>query len=333
MSTSETTQQAVGSIQTTEPETVEFDDKDSRKDQMEATVEEIVGDLVDAAKEARESDAMDRFLDARAAFHDYSFRNAMLIKMQKPDATRVAGYSTWDKEFDRHVKEGENAIWIWRPNTVTSHKCPQCGNAPSYHAGNAELDCKHAGEDSDPDEWNFDPVDEWERGEILCGFSPAPVFDVSQTEGEPLPEIDTAATGDASGLLEPVLEAGRDSLGVDVSVVPADEWSREAEGICRHTTPPTIEVKERTDAATIKTLLHEYAHAELHVGEFVGVERDARELEAEAVAYVVGRQLGLNVDNSANYVAVWAGDDAEQIRNRLDRITETAKTIREAINK
>lgn len=309
-------------------ETVTFDDKESRSEEMEAELEELVSDLIDAAKDARESEVFNEWLDAQAAFHDYSRRNAHLIKMQKPDATRVAGFNTWRDEFDRTVCEGESAIWIWRPNTVTSNKCPDCGNAPAYHKGNDRLNCPRA--DSDPDEWEIDPSEEWERGEILCGFSPAPVFDVSQTEGEPLPELPTEATGDAGDLFEPTIAAG-EALGYNVEAVPASEWDRSEDGFCRYGDPATIRAKVETQAAAVSILVHEIAHAELHSPGMAGREEAARELEAEAVAYVVSQKLGLDASNSAFYVAVWADDDPEEIQERLDRITSTASTIIDAI--
>lgn len=307
---------------------VTFEDTDSRDDEMEAEMEAMIDDLIAAADEARESDVFQQWLDAQAAFHDYSSRNAMLIKMQKPNATRVAGFHTWQNEFDRTVCEGESAIWIWRPNTVTSHKCPQCGNAPSYHEWNDDLTCDRAG--TDPETWEIDPSEEWEKGEILCGFSPAPVFDVSQTEGEPLPELPTDATGDAGELFEPTIAAG-EALGYNVEAVPASEWNRPEDGFCRYDDPATIRAKVETHAAAVSILVHEIAHAELHSPSIDGQEEAARELEAEAVAYVVSRKLGLDASGSAFYVAAWADDEPEEIEARLDRITSTASTIIDAI--
>ena len=324
-----TTQRTLDSLHSpVEQRAVTFEDKESRADQMEAEMEAMINDLIAAADEARESDVFQQWLDAQAAFHGYSERNAMLIKMQMPEATRVAGYRTWENEFDRHVKEGESALWIWRPNTVTSHKCPQCGNAPSYHEWAEDLACDRAG--TDPETWDIAPTEEWERGEILCGFSPAPVFDVSQTEGEPLPELPTDAEGDAGELFKPTIAAG-ESLGYNVEAIPASEWDRPEDGFCRYDDPATIRAKVETQAAAVSILIHEIAHAELHSPSIDGQEQRARELEAEAVAYVVSRKLGLDASGSAFYVAAWADDDPEAIEERLDRITSTAGDIIDAI--
>jgi len=102
----------------------------------------------------------------------------------------VAGYRTWQEEFDRHVTEGESAIWIWAP--IITKQCPECENSPSYH------------ENSDCD-YDETPPEEWSKG--LVGFRPASVFDISQTDGEPLPDLDTEATGDAGDLVSQLTDA------------------------------------------------------------------------------------------------------------------------------
>ncbi len=86
----------------------------------------------------------------------------MLIKLQYPEATKVAGYNTWRNEFDRHVQEGEQAIWIWAP--IITKQCPECENAPSYHE---DSDCAY----------DETPPEEWSKG--LVGFKPTAVFDIS----------------------------------------------------------------------------------------------------------------------------------------------------------
>ena len=91
-------------------------------------------------------------------------------------------------------------------------------------------------------------------------------------------------------------------------------------------------LRQDTAAATAGTLIHEYAHALLHVGVEDDTERGKRELEAEAVAYIVGRQFGLNMDGSTFYLATWATDDADTILDRLDRISHTATTLIEAVD-
>lgn len=294
---------------------LDLTDTDDRADQMR-TVDDWVDDLTAAIGDARASEHFQRWLDAQTAFHDYSYRNVLLIKRQCPEATRVAGYRTWQAEFDRHVEEGESAIWIWAP--ITAPACPDCGNSPAY---TDHGDCTY---ETPQDEWTTDVV----------GFKPVPVFDVSQTAGEPLPDLDTAARDGSEAMLNRVLTAGRAGLGLDVAVVAPDTWPHgDAAGVCEHDgESPTVRVKDRPPGATAGTLLHEYAHAVCHDGALSDEERAAREVEAETVAYLTGRRLGLDTERSARYLAAWDGDAAETVRERLGRIQRTTERVLTAVD-
>ncbi|QKY20523.1 DUF955 domain-containing protein [Halolamina sp. CBA1230] len=302
-------------MSTTSDASVSFDEADTRHDEMHSTIEQWIDDLVAGVDDAQASAEFQEWLDVQSRFHDYSSRNTLLIKRQCPEATKVAGYRTWQEEFDRHVKEGESAIWIWAP--IIARQCPECENSPGYH------------EDSGC-EYDETPPEEWSEG--LVGFQPAPVFDVSQTEGEPLPDLDTAATGDAGDLVDQ-LTAAADELGVTVRIVPDDDWPHgEAKGICQQLSlidgQPRVEVRDRANEADLaRTLIHEYAHALLHGDVDDDTERSKREVEAEAVAYVVGRYCGLDTSGSAFYLAAWESDDPEVVRDRLGRISRTAEAL------
>ncbi|MDS0300888.1 ImmA/IrrE family metallo-endopeptidase [Halogeometricum sp. S1BR25-6] len=294
---------------------VSFSETDTRHEEMHSTIEQWVEELVDDVDAAQASDEFQEWLDVQSRFHDYSHRNTLLIKLQCPEATKVAGFNTWRNEFDRYVQEGESAVWIWAP--IITKRCPECENAPSYHESS---DC----------EYDETPPDEWSKG--LVGFKPAAVFDVSQTEGEPLPELGTAATGNADDLV-PRLTEIREELGVTVRIIDGDEWKYgDAKGVCKqrslHDLTPIVEVKARTNQADLAvTLIHEYAHALLHFDLDNKDERSKREVEAEAVAYIVGRYFGLDTSGSAFYLATWQGDEPEVIQERLGRITSTAQQI------
>ncbi len=298
---------------------VSFSERDTRTDAMHSTVETWATELVDLVDEATASESFRKWLDAQSQFHDYSHRNTLLIALQCPEATRVAGYRTWQTEFDRHVTEGEAAIWIWAP--IIAKRCPECGNSKSYHE---QSDC----------EYTETPPGEWSKG--LVSFRPASVFDISQTEGEPLPDLDTKAEGDADVLLSRALAAA-DPLGTDVQIVTDSGWSHgEADGICRHVGDgqATIEVRTRSSTASlVGVLIHEYAHASLHTGDLDRPERAKREVEAEAVAYLVGRYFGLDMSGSAFYLAAWHGEEPDVILNRLGRISETATGIIEVVDR
>ena len=303
----------------TESTQVGFADRESRDDEMHRTIDQWLDELTALVEEARASEEFQAWLDVQSRFHDYSYRNTLLINHQYPEATKVAGYRTWQQEFDRHVREGESAIWIWAP--IIAKRCPDCENAESYHE---RIGC----------EYDETPPKEWSKG--LVGFRPAPVFDVSQTEGEPLPELDTMAAGQADELVTALLEAAA-PLGIDARVIPTEEWAHpSAAGLCKPQPDvgrPRVEAKARErDAALAGVLIHEYAHALLHVGVPDETERTKREVEAEAVAYVVGRHFGLDTANSAIYLAAWQGDEREVLQERLGRISRTASEVIEAVD-
>jgi hypothetical protein len=124
-------------MSTTRDSSVSFDQTDTRSDEMNSTIEQWIDDLVAGVDDAQASEEFQEWLDVQSRFHDYSYRNTLLIKRQCPEASRVAGYRTWQEEFDRHIKEGESAIWIWAPIITT--QCPECENSPSYHE---DSDCQ-----------------------------------------------------------------------------------------------------------------------------------------------------------------------------------------------
>ena len=294
---------------------VAFNESDTHTDEMQRTIETWIDDLATLTDEARASQQFQDWLDVQSRFHDYSHRNTLLIKFQCPDATKVAGYNTWRTEFDRHVQEGEQAIWIWAP--IITNRCPNCENSPSYHE---QIGCEY--DETLPDEWS--------KG--LVGFKPTAVFDVSQTEGEPLPELETEATGDADDLVPALKDVAAD-IGVTVRIVSADEWEHgDAKGVCKYRRKrdlqPVVEAKARVNQADLAvTLIHEFAHVLLHADITDETERAKREVEAEAVAYIVGRYYGVDTSGSAFYLAAWQGDDSEVIQERLGRISSTAQEI------
>lgn len=299
-------------------EALDLADKDVREDGMYSAVGDYIDELVEETEKARDTDVFREFLDAQSRFYNYSYRNTLLIRFQRPGARRVAGYNTWQDEFDRHVKKGENAIYIWRPIITT--RCPECENAPSYHEN---IGC----------EYDDTPREEWDEG--LVGFTTCSVFALSQTEGEPVPSLPTDAqmSDDENVPLGAFLDA-QGALEASVDVVEPDEWNREGKGVCRLKDASISVLGGRSDAAIAGTLAHEYGHALLHTpdGEAEDqIETAAREVETEAVAYVVGRHFGMDMDGSAFYLASWSEDEPDELRARLKRIANVSKRIIEAI--
>jgi len=275
---------------------------------MAESIEAWIEDLAEMTDTARASEKFQEWLDVHTQFHDYSPRNTLLIKQQKPDATKVASYWAWQNTFDRHVMEGESAIWIWA--SIVTEKCPNCCNSESYHSRD-HVDCMYH-EESDPDTWR----------EGVVGFKPTSVFDISQTEGEPLPELDTAAGGDADGLVEALLE-GTDRLDIDAALVSDEEWNRSGDGYTSFDQvrmAPLVRVRDKDNRADVaRVLIHEFAHAEIHGG--VNETTEAKEVEADAVAYVVCRYFGLDTSNIPTYLAVWSDDAPDKLEERLETIS------------
>jgi N-terminal domain of anti-restriction factor ArdC/IrrE N-terminal-like domain len=223
--------------------------------------------LGDGIARLTSSDAWRAYLRVQARFHTYSFSNTVLIQLQRPSATRVAGFGTWLK-LGRHVRRGEQAIWILAPVTR-----------------------RVASDD-----------EEQEGAPVVTAFRPVAVFDIAQTDGEPLPEVCTRLAGDDPRGLSAALVAVAHDLGFGVEDHASDDGTN---GDCAHA---LRRIRLRSDLAPahrVKTLAHELAHALLHAEPG---DRPLMELEAESVAFVVCDALGIDAGAwSFGYVATWSG--------------------------
>ena len=212
-------------------------------------------------RELAESERWQRFLVAQAVFHEYSYRNALLIIRQCPEATRVAGFHAW-RRLGRRVRRGERAIWILAPRRPRG-----------------------------------------ERSGTPTGFISVPVFDLSQTEGEPLPEICSRLDGQSVGPIYNPLAVVAYSIGFSVV---RKELAGGVNGECDFTRRVITLESRNSDAQQVKSLAHELVHAILHEG--TG-DRQLAELEAESGAYILCRALGIDSGAySFGYLATWAGD-------------------------
>ncbi len=245
--------------------------------------------LLDALAEGiqmlTDSDRWQAHLDVQGRFHHYSFNNTLLIAAQNPDATRVAGFATW-KSMGRSVVKGERAIWIL---------APMVGRRTEIAEG--------------------------EERRPIYGFRPVAVFDVTQTEGDELPQVCSNLEGEDPAALFDALRGQADRMGYSVELV---ELPGSTNGACNFA-ERRIRIESRNQPAQrVKTLAHELAHALLHEEP---VDRALAELEAESVAYVVCRTFGLDSgEYSFGYVAGWAGGRLEAI----DRITASGRVIQKA---
>ena len=242
------------------------------------------------------SDKYISYLQVMSKFHTYSANNQILIAMQMPEATAVAGYNSWMRNFDRHVKRGEKSITILAPMKVK-----------------IKIDTDRRDADG--------KIIQEERETIK--FRPVSVFDVSQTEGKPLPEIITELTGDVSSY-EQLLNAARQAAPYPIEI-RAVEGS--AKGWCNFTQEKIIIKEGMSEAQTLKTAFHETAHARIHSDS--DKSREQKEVEAESIAYVVCSHFGLDTsDYSFGYVATWAGrQDINLLKQSMQTISQTANTI------
>lgn len=242
-------------------------------------------------------------LQVAARFHRYSISNIFLILLQKPDATRVAGFTTW-KRLGRQVNLGAKGIAIIAPCTYT---------------------VKHS---DGPGETNSD--EESNLTKQVRGFRQAFVFDISDTTGTDLPEVapkllvGDAPTGLWAALEQLVREEGFEVLRADCS---------SANGVTNYLTKTVTVRPDLEPAQAAKTLAHELGHVLCHQGPSVGVDRGRQEVEAESIAWLCATAVGLTGvgDYSFPYVATWAAGDTEVVRETAGTVLATANTILERI--
>jgi antirestriction protein ArdC len=254
------------------------------------------------------SDRLVRYLEFSARFHSYSFGNLLLILLQFPDATRVAGLRQWNK-LGRHVRTGEKGIMILAPMTVRKRVEKETGSPTEIPARSHELDAEAA------------------ENRITL-FKPVYVFDVSQTEGRELPTL-LQATGDVSGCYPALQRAVRDA-GIVLELVDSIPGSASAEGV---SCGSRIAIRNDLDPPdAFRTLAHEFAHELLHwpkVGSPKEPNRAIRETEADAAAFVVCRHFDVTCD-SADYLLLY-DSDKRLLLERLETIRHTAATIIDTI--
>ena len=256
---------------------------------LRQTIDVRLEQLAKAVDDVRASEMFREYLSFQARFHRYSWHNAMLIASQKPDAERVAGFKTW-QTMGRHVRKGEHGIMIFAPR-------------PWKHT-----DTDDAGNDV-------------ERQGVT--FRPVYVFDVSQTDGEPLPEIDVPDVDTAADALLASLGRVASKRGIAINYTELDA------GYFGVSKGGSIDIATgHTTGQQSKTLAHELAHEAMHKTDRpAGLTRTIAELEAESVAYIVCKHFSLDTEvRSSAYIALWDGN-AKALRESLERIATTARDI------
>ena len=290
----------IPTVQTaTIPLPVQGKDMDSIMQSLESGVEELFT-----------SNRYQEFLKTMAKFHNYSFNNTMLIAMQRPDATLVTSYKNW-QSMGRQVMKGEKGITIIAPAPYKKMKEKEVLD---------ENQRPIMGTDGKP---------KTEKVEVTVPhFKAVTVFDIAQTSGEPIqtlaPELLTAAVQDFDSFMQAIRK---------ISPVPIrfDEIDGNANGYYHNADKEIVIKKGLSESQTLKTAIHETAHAKLHdkeIMESLGVEKDrlTKEVEAESIAYCVCSSLGLDTsDYSFPYIAGWSSSrEMKEMKASMDVIRKTA---------
>ena len=283
-------------------------------------LQQITAGIEQGIKELFESEKYMRYLSVMSRFHRYSVNNTMLIYMQKPDATLVAGYNKWKNQFERHVKRGEHGITIIAP-TPFKKKIEEQKLDPDTKAPILDAEGKAVME---------------EREVEIPMFRPVKVFDVSQTDGKPLPELASTLSGNVQNY-EAFMEALRRSAPVPLSVEPM------AANMDGYFSPDRQRIAIRagmSEVQTVSAAVHEIAHSKLHNYAKAQEEaaragdkeppkkkdRNTEEVEAESISYAVCQYYGIQTgENSFGYIANWSqGKELPELRASLETINKTA---------
>ena len=295
----------------------------SEKQSNKERIKEITAGIEKGIMELFESDRYRNYLTTMSRFHRYSLNNVMLIHAQRPNATLVAGFSKWKNSFGRHVKKGEKGIQILAP---TPYKI------------------KVDKEKLDPDtklpmlDDEGKPITE-EKEVTIPMFKVVSVFDVSQTDGKPLPQISFSLTGDVAQY-EVFMEALRRTSQVPITIEPMEPGM---DGYF-HLEKQAIFLREgMSQVQTVCAAIHEMAHSRLHNYEKMteladdGVtilvpgekDRNTEEVEAESISYAVCQYFGIETaDNSFGYIATWSqGKELKELRASLETINKTSSEL------
>ena len=283
-------------------------------------LQQITAGIEQGIKELFESEKYMRYLSVMSRFHRYSVNNTMLIYMQKPDATLVAGYNKWKNQFERHVKRGEHGITIIAP-TPFKKKIEEQKLDPDTKAPMLDAEGKVIME---------------EREVEIPMFRPVKVFDVSQTDGKPLPELASSLSGSVQNY-EIFMEALRRSAPVPLSVEP---MAANMDGFFSPDRQRIAIREGMSEVQTVSAAVHEIAHSKLHNYAKAQEEaaragdkeppqkkdRNTEEVEAESISYAVCQYYGIQTgENSFGYIATWSQDKTlPELRASLENINKAA---------
>lgn len=294
----------------------------AKNEEAQKRLEEIMEKLEQGVKDVFTSEKYVKYLSTMAKFHDYSFNNILLIAMQRPDATRIAGYQAWKKNFGRNVMKGEKGIRILAPSP---YKIKQSVEKKDPETGKSLI-----GKDGKPI---------MEEKEItIPAYKVVTVFDVSQTEGKELPTIADELTGDVEQY-EDFFAALEKSSPVPIDF---EKIKGGAHGYYRLDEKRIAIDEGMSELQSLKTTIHEIAHAKMHDNDNSAskeqqesINRRTKEVQAESVAYIVCQHYGLDTsDYSFEYIAIWSsGRETEELKESLTVIRDTASELIKGIDK
>lgn len=302
------------------------DKKPSSREQ----VKQIVAGIEGSIQELFQSERYVEYLRTMSRFHTYSVNNTILIHMQMPSATHVAGYNKWKNQFGRHVKQGEKGLTIIAP-TPFKRKIEEMKLDPETKApvldneGNAVIE---------------------EREIEIPLFRPVKVFDVSQTEGAPLPSLVADLTGNVQHY-EAFMEALRRTSPMPISMEPLRPG---LDGLCNYNRQVISIREDMSQVQTVCASVHEITHATLHDKEHTRLtaaagdeakeppkpkDNNTMEVEAESVSYTVCQYYGIETGaNSLGYIATWSKDRSlPELKASLDTIVKTANALITSIDR
>ncbi len=293
-------------------------------------VKQIVAGIEGSIQELFQSERYAEYLRTMSRFHTYSVNNTILIHMQMPNATHVAGYNKWKNQFGRHVKQGEKGLTIIAP-TPFKKKIEEMKLDPDTKAPVLDEDGNAVTE---------------EREIEIPLFKPVKVFDVSQTEGAPLPSLVSNLTGDVEQY-EAFMEALRRTSPMSINVEPLRPG---LDGLCNHD-DQIISIQEgMSQVQTVCATVHEITHAVLHSREKDRLtaaagdvtkeppkpkDENTMEVEAESVSYTVCQYYGIETGaNSLGYIATWSKDRSlPELKASLETICKTASALITSIDR
>ena len=294
-------------------------EKQTNKDRMR----EIVDSIENGIKKLFESDKYRKYLATMSRFHRYSVNNTMLIYMQRPDATHVAGFNKWRDQFGRNVLKGEKGIRIIAP-TPYKKKVEEIKTDPETNAPVLDADGKAIIK---------------EKEIRIPMFKVVSVFDVSQTSGKPLPQLAADLSGNVQQY-EVFMEALRRASPVPMEIKPV---ARDTDGFFSIKAQSITIRAGMSEVQTVCAAVHEIAHAKLHDyehmteladdGETILVpgekSRNTEEVEAESISYAVCQYYGIETgENSFGYIATWSkGKELKELRASLETINKTASEL------